>query len=142
MGFLRNFEIWSNQKPKVCSFDLEDYAGTYRDCDGITIPTVDNTALECTEFVKTNCIKTSKSYPFFGIANLETLTSALDKIMQKVKAINEKATKSGRGIAVFVQPIAPTQGDFNVKYGSTDGFGVNNIIGADHIQAGDIWIVQ
>jgi len=25
MGFIRNFEIWNNQRPKVCSFDIDDY---------------------------------------------------------------------------------------------------------------------
>ena len=25
MGFIRNFEIWNNQRPSVCSFDINDY---------------------------------------------------------------------------------------------------------------------
>lgn len=59
-------------------------------CDGITIPTVETSTIACEEFILTDCIKTSKSYNFFGIGTLETLTSALTKIMNKVKAINDK----------------------------------------------------
>ena len=94
------------------------------------------------EFISTNCIKTSKSYNFFGIGTLETLTSALDKIMLKMKAVSEKASKAGRGIATFVQLTEPTQHTFNTIYGNVEGFGVNKINGADTIKAGDIWIVE
>jgi len=27
MGLLRNIEIWNNQRPRVCNFDLSDYCG-------------------------------------------------------------------------------------------------------------------
>ena len=29
MGFIRNFEIWNNQRPRVCSFDLDDYCNVW-----------------------------------------------------------------------------------------------------------------
>jgi len=29
MGFIRNFEIWNNQRPRVCSFDLDDYCTSW-----------------------------------------------------------------------------------------------------------------
>ena len=39
MGFIRNFEIWNNQRPRVCNFDVIDY------CDGGVIGN------SCTEIV-------------------------------------------------------------------------------------------
>jgi uncharacterized protein (TIGR02145 family) len=29
MGFIRNFEIWNNQRPRICSFDIDDYCNVY-----------------------------------------------------------------------------------------------------------------
>jgi len=29
MGFIKNIEIWNNQRPRVCSFDLDDYCYYY-----------------------------------------------------------------------------------------------------------------
>ena len=29
MGFIRNFEIWNNQRPRICSFDIADYCNDY-----------------------------------------------------------------------------------------------------------------
>jgi hypothetical protein len=60
------------------------------DCNGVTIPTVDNSSTECEEFHMTNCLKTSTNYSFFSIAANETLTSAFTKISNKVKAILDK----------------------------------------------------
>jgi hypothetical protein len=110
------------------------------DCNDVTIPTVDNSTIECEELVSTNCVVTAKSYNFFGIGTSETVTSAIDKIMTKMKAINERTLKTGRGVAVFVQSTEPTQTDFNTKYGSTNGFGINQVTGANIFNAGDIWI--
>lgn len=96
------------------------------DCNGITIPTVDNTALECVEFVKTNCIKTSESYPFFGIAALETLTSALNKIVVRIKAVNEKFrnTIDLTNLPVFANDAAAAVGGLvtNMPYKDPAGF--------------------
>jgi len=50
------------------------------------------------------------------------------------------STRSGRGIAVFVQNVEPDQNDFNSAYGTIEGFGVNGITGSDQIKAGDLWI--
>ena len=50
------------------------------------------------------------------------------------------STRSGRGVAVFVQNIEPDQTDFDNQYGAIEGFGVNGITGADEIKAGDLWI--
>lgn len=47
---------------------------------------------------------------------------------------------SGRGVAVFVQTLEPTQTDFDTAYGTVEGFGVNGISGSNQIKAGDIWI--
>jgi hypothetical protein len=110
------------------------------DCNDVTIPTVDNSHIECEELISTNCVVTAKSYNFFGIGVSETVTSAIDKIMTKMKAINEKSLKTGRGVAVFTQLTEPTQTDFNTEYGSVDGFGVNKITGANTFRPGDIWI--
>lgn len=56
-----------------------------------------------------------------------------------VSTIANNAIK-GRGVAVFVQTDMPTQTDFNTKYGSVDGFGVNGIAGSNTFKDGDIWI--
>jgi hypothetical protein len=48
--------------------------------------------------------------------------------------------KSGRGIAVFAQSTEPINDDFDVLYGSVEGFGVNGITGSNVIKPGDIWI--
>ena len=48
--------------------------------------------------------------------------------------------KSGRGVAVFVQTIEPTQSDFDSIYGSIEGFGVNYIGVNNTIRPGDLWI--
>jgi hypothetical protein len=46
----------------------------------------------------------------------------------------------GRGIAVFVQTLEPSQLDFDTQYGSVLGFGVNSITGSNQIKPGDLWI--
>lgn len=84
-----NIDVLKGFQPRFRNFDIVPGENGYG-CDSILIPTVDSSSVECLEFTPTNCIKTSKSYNFFGIGTLETLTSALDKIMNKVKAINEK----------------------------------------------------
>lgn len=56
-----------------------------------------------------------------------------------VSTIASNAVK-GRGVAVFVQTDIPTQTDFDTKYGSVDGFGVNGITGSNTFKDGDIWI--
>ncbi len=41
MGFIRNFEIWHNQRPRVCNFDVLDYCGEGsigNSCTGIVRP--------------------------------------------------------------------------------------------------------
>jgi hypothetical protein len=56
-----------------------------------------------------------------------------------VSTITGNAIK-GRGIAVFIQSSSPVQADFDTKYGSVDGFGVNGITGSNTFKDGDIWI--
>ena len=56
-----------------------------------------------------------------------------------VSTITGNAIK-GRGIAVFIQSASPVQSDFDNKYGSVDGFGVNGITGSNTFKDGDIWI--
>jgi hypothetical protein len=56
-----------------------------------------------------------------------------------VSTIANNAIK-GRGIAVFIQTDPPLQSDFNTKYGTVDGFGVNGITGSNTFKDGDIWI--
>lgn len=84
-----NIDVLKGFQPRFRNYDITPGEDGY-DCNSITIPTVDSSSVECLEFVSTNCIKTSQSYNFFGIGTLETLTSALTKIMNKVKAINDK----------------------------------------------------
>lgn len=139
-----NIDVLKGFQPRFRNYNEEEATPGQNgyDCSSNTIPVVDGSSVECLEFISTNCIKTSKSYNFFGIGTLETLTSALDKIMLKMKAVSEKASKAGRGIATFVQLTEPTQHTFNTIYGNVEGFGVNKINGADTIKAGDIWIVE
>ena len=55
-------------------------------------------------------------------------------------SVDPGAGKSGRGIAVFSQSIAPTQANFDANYAGKEGFTVNFIPGNNQILPGDIWI--
>lgn len=69
MGFIRNFEIWNNQRPLVCGFDVVDY------CDGGVIG---NT---CTE----------NTTPLYGIDQDSNYSTARATRDAWLKAINEYA---------------------------------------------------
>lgn len=59
-------------------------------CSGVTIPTVDNSSEECLEFYSTSCVKTAINYPYFSVAEGDTLNSVFTKIVNKVKIIADK----------------------------------------------------
>lgn len=59
-------------------------------CPEVTIPTTDNSSLECIEFHATNCVKTSINYPYLAVSENETLTSVFTKIVNKMKTIADK----------------------------------------------------
>jgi hypothetical protein len=100
------------------------------DCNNVTIPTVDESAIECSEFVSTNCIKTPQAYTYLGISNLETLTSVITKIINKFKTVNDKFkhtidltdlniyaddTAAGTAGIVTGKPYIDTQGFLRIK---------------------------
>ena len=87
-------------------FDLEDYASTYRgtvnpECVDPTEPKVDNSSIECDSIISTNCVVTSKGYPYLGIGYQETLTSVIEKIKEKFKSISFTISNLGSGIGLL-----------------------------------------
>jgi hypothetical protein len=82
-----NINVIKGFEPRFRHFDFED---SPKNCADVVIPTVDNSSLECNEFHATNCVKTSINYPYFSVAENETLTSVLTKIVNKVKTIADK----------------------------------------------------
>lgn len=67
---------------------------TSTNCREITKPAVDNSSIECSSLLSSECVVTKKAYTFFGISIGETLTSSLDKIMLKMKVINQQFSKT------------------------------------------------
>ena len=87
-------------------FDLEDYATTYRstidpNCVNPNIPKVDNSSVECDQLTSTNCVTTSKGFPYLGIGKGETLTSVIEKIKEKFKSISFAIQNLGTGIGLL-----------------------------------------
>ena len=61
------------------------------------VPGLDNTPLECTELISTDCSVSSSAFNFFGIGIGDTLTLILQKISDKVKSIsNSLSLLTGR----------------------------------------------
>jgi hypothetical protein len=83
-----NINVLKGFEPRFKNFEPEDPSP--KNCAGITIPTVDNSSVDCLEFHSTNCVKTAINYPYFSVAENETLTSVLTKIVNKVKTIADK----------------------------------------------------
>jgi hypothetical protein len=99
---------------------------TSTNCREITKPTVDETSVECTSLVSTDCVVTKSAYSFFGIAIGETITSVISKIMLKMQVINQQFTKT---IDLTTLPVyadeaaATTAGLLTGKpYKDTNGF--------------------
>jgi hypothetical protein len=87
-------------------FDLEDYATRYRstidpNCVNPNIPKVDNSSIECSQIISTNCVVTSKGYPYLGIGSGETVTSVLEKIKEKFKSLSFTILNLGSGIGLL-----------------------------------------
>jgi len=80
-----------------------------------SIPSVDNTALECSELFLTNCVLTVEAYPFLGIVKGRTLTKALSKINQKFVSMNSTVSTLETGLAAL-QPVYTKYSGF---YGQT-----------------------
>lgn len=87
-------------------FDLEDYATTYRstidpNCVNPNIPKVDNSSLECSQIISTNCVVTAKGFPYLGIGSGETVTSVIEKIKEKFKSLSFSILNLGTGIGLL-----------------------------------------
>ena len=87
-------------------FDLEDYATTYRstidpNCVNPNIPKVDNSSLECSQIISTNCVVTAKGIPYLGIGSGETVTSVIEKIKEKFKSLSFSILNLGTGIGLL-----------------------------------------
>lgn len=87
-------------------YDLEDYASQYREtinpaCVNPNIPKVDNVSLDCTELISTDCVVTSKGYPYMAIGKGETVTSVIEKIKEKFKSISFTIQNLGSGIGIL-----------------------------------------
>jgi hypothetical protein len=95
-----NIDILNGTRPRFLNFDLEDYvsvptppSGSATNCQGITIPTVDESAVACNGVeASTDCVTTPIAFNFFQIGVGNTLTTALTKISDKVKAIYNSLT--------------------------------------------------
>lgn len=78
-----NIEILNGVRPRFLNFDLED---TPLDCNGTTIPSVDETATPCNGLIiTTDCVSSTKAFNFFGTGIGEYLTVILDKIAEKAR---------------------------------------------------------
>lgn len=95
-------------------------------CKEITKPAVDETSVECSSLISTECVVTKNAYTFFGIAIGETLTSVISKIMLKMQVINQQFSKT---IDLTTLPVyadetaAATAGLLTGKpYKDTNGF--------------------
>lgn len=87
-----NIDVLNGIRPRFLNFDLEN---GIVDCNGVVIPTVDETALPCNGLViSTDCVTTTKAYNFFGIGVGEYLTSVFTKITSKVQAVSNKVNLS------------------------------------------------
>ena len=87
-------------------FDLEDYATTYRstidpNCVNPNIPKVDNSSVECSQIISTNCVVTAKGFPYLGIGSGETVTSVIEKIKEKFKSLSFSILNLGTGIGLL-----------------------------------------
>lgn len=81
-----NFDILNGVRPRFLNFDLENYAGSYRNCTQSAIPSVDETASPCNGLiVTTDCVTSTKAFNFFGTGVGEYLTIILDKIAEKAR---------------------------------------------------------
>ncbi len=67
---------------------------TSTNCREITKPAVDNSSIECSSLMSSDCVVTKNAYTFFGISIGETITSAISKIMLKLQVINQQFTKT------------------------------------------------
>lgn len=64
-------------------------------------PVVDNVSLACTELISTDCVVTSKGYPYMAIGKGETVTSVIEKIKEKFKSISFTIQNLGSGIGIL-----------------------------------------
>jgi hypothetical protein len=64
--------------------------GHCHDCEDNNIPTVNEEALECCEFISADCVKTSTYNSYFKIGIGKSLTYVIDTIAKYVKKLSEK----------------------------------------------------
>lgn len=62
-------------------------------CVQVVIPSVDETPIECTEIISTNCIRTVVDYEYFGAPSNTLLTTLLTSIRDKVQTIETTTIK-------------------------------------------------
>ena len=87
-------------------FDPSDLSGTKKrvidpNCIDPNIPKVDNSSVECDQIISTNCVVTSKGYPYLGIGSGETITSVIEKIKEKFKSISFTIQNLGTGLGIL-----------------------------------------
>ena len=64
--------------------------GHCHDCEDNNIPTVNEEALECCEFISADCVKTSKYNSYFKIGVGKSLTYVIDTIAKYVKKLSDR----------------------------------------------------
>jgi hypothetical protein len=64
--------------------------GNCNDCQENNIPTVNEEALECTEFISADCVKTSKYQSYLKIGIGKSLTYVIDTIAKYIKKVNDR----------------------------------------------------
>ena len=87
-------------------FSPSDLSGTKKrvidpNCIDPNIPKVDNSSVECDQIISTNCVVTSKGYPYLGIGSGETITSVIEKIKEKFKSISFTIQNLGTGLGIL-----------------------------------------
>ena len=87
-------------------FDPSDLSGTKKrvidpNCIDPNIPKVDNSSVECDQIISTNCVVTSKGYPYLGIGSGETITTVIEKIKEKFKSISFTIQNLGTGLGIL-----------------------------------------
>ena len=75
-----------------------------------------------------------------AIEKSEPICDIIQDHENRITELEYSSTLIGRGVAVFIQEEEPNQSDFNSKYGSVIGFGINGIPGSNTFKPGDIWI--
>ena len=123
-----NIDILNGIRPRVLHYGSagDAYNGSNLDCNGVAIPTVDESALPCDGLIiSTDCITTTKAYNFFGIGVGEYLTSVFTKITDKVKLISNLVNINTKAIADEIARATLTESNLDFAIGVEETSRIN-----------------